>query len=99
VSNELKVFSGSSHPKLAQDIADCLGIPLGQARINKFSNENIKARILENVRDADVFVVQTSCPPLNEALMELFIMIHALKYASARRITAVLPYYPYSRSD
>jgi ribose-phosphate pyrophosphokinase len=99
VSNELKIFSGSSHPKLAQDIADCLGVPLGQARINKFSNENIKVRILENVRDVDVFVVQTSCPPLNEALMELFIMIHALKYASARRITAVLPYYPYSRSD
>jgi ribose-phosphate pyrophosphokinase len=99
VPNELKIFSGSSHPKLAQDIADRLGVPLGKAQIIKFTNENLKVRILENVRDADVFVVQTSSTPVNESLMELFIMIHALKYASARRITAVLPYYPYARSD
>jgi ribose-phosphate pyrophosphokinase len=99
VPNELKIFSGSSHPKLAQDIADHLSVPLGKAQTIKFTNENLKVKILENVRDADVFVVQTSCPPVNEGLMELFIMIHALKYASARRITAVLPYYPYTRSD
>ena len=97
--NELKIFSGSSHPKLAQDIAGHLSVPLGKSQTIKFTNENLKVKILENVRDADVFVVQTSCPPVNEGLMELFIMIHALKYASARRITAVLPYYPYTRSD
>jgi ribose-phosphate pyrophosphokinase len=95
----LKVFSGSSHPVLAKEICDCLGIPLGKVRTVKFSNENLKVKIEENVREHDVFVVQTSCPPLSEHIMELFILIDALKHASAKRVTAVLPYFPYARSD
>lgn len=96
---EMKVFAGSSHPELAQGIADHIGMPLGKSRITRFTNENIKVKIDENVREADVFVIQTSCPPVSDHLMELLIMIDALKFASAARITAVLPYYPYVRSD
>ncbi|PID55899.1 ribose-phosphate pyrophosphokinase [candidate division KSB3 bacterium] len=96
---ELKVFSGSSHPDLARAICEYNEIPLGNAEIIRFSNENIMVRLMENVRGADVFVVQTSCPPVNEGVMELMIMIDALRYASAERITAVIPYFPYVRSD
>jgi len=96
---EMKVFAGSSHPELAQGIATHIGMPLGKARITRFSNENIKVKIDENVREADVFVIQTSCPPVSDNLMEMLILIDALKFASAARITAVLPYYPYVRSD
>lgn len=96
---EIKIFSGTSHPKLANDIADHLGLSLSGSQVVKFSNENLKVKIAENVREADVYVVQTSCPPVNEGFMELLIQVHALKFASARRITAVLPYYPYTRSD
>jgi ribose-phosphate pyrophosphokinase len=95
----LLVFSGSAHPALAQAICSQLTIPLGRARIKRFTNENIKVKIDENVREADVFVIQPSCPPVNEGLMELLIMIDALRSASAARITAVTPYYPYVRSD
>jgi ribose-phosphate pyrophosphokinase len=97
--NHLKVFSGTSHPELAQEICDHLDIELGKVSFKRFSNENIKVKIEENVREDDVFVIQTSCPPVNDNLVELLIMIDALKYASAGRITAVLPYYPYVRSD
>ncbi len=97
--NALKVFSGSAHPALARDICARLAIPLGASHTIRFSNENLKVKIDENVRDADVFVVQPSCPPVNEGLMELLIMLDALRGASARRITAVLPYFPYARSD
>ncbi|PIE31623.1 ribose-phosphate pyrophosphokinase [candidate division KSB3 bacterium] len=96
---ELKVFSGSTHPELAKAICEYNEIPLGAAEIIQFSNENIMVRLLENVRGSDVFVVQTSCPPVNESFMELLIMIDALRYASAERITAVIPYFPYARSD
>lgn len=96
---ELKIFSGSSHPDLARAICSYNELPLGNAEMIRFSNENIMVRLLENVRGSDVFVVQTSCPPVNEGLMELMIMIDALKYASAERITAVIPYFPYVRSD
>lgn len=96
---DLKIFSGSSHPELARAICEYNELPLGAVEIVKFSNENIKVRILENVRGSDVFVIQTSSPPVNEAIMELLIMIDALRYASANRITAVLPYLPYARSD
>ena len=96
---DLKVFSGSSHPELAKAICEYNEIPLGSAEIIRFSNENIKVRILENVRGSDVFVIQTSCPPVNEGIMELLIIIDALRYASAERITAVIPYFPYTRSD
>jgi ribose-phosphate pyrophosphokinase len=95
----LKVFSGSSHPTLARETCDALGIPLGQLSTIRFSNENLKVTIEENVREVDVFVVQTSAPPLSENILELLILLDALKHASARRVTAVLPYYPYARSD
>ncbi|HKY37817.1 MAG TPA: ribose-phosphate pyrophosphokinase [Polyangiaceae bacterium] len=95
----LKVFAGSSHPTLAQEICEQLGIPLGRATTKRFSNENLKIRIEENVRELDVFVVQTACPPLSEHIVELLIMLDALKHASARRVTAVIPYFPYARSD
>ncbi len=96
---EMKVISGSSHPDLAAGIANHMGLSLCKVRSTRFSNENIKVKIDENVREADVFVIQTSCPPVSDNLLELLILIDALKYASAGRITAVLPYYPYARSD
>ncbi|MCE1229248.1 MAG: ribose-phosphate pyrophosphokinase [Firmicutes bacterium] len=96
---EMKVFAGSSHPELARGIAAQMGMPLGASRITRFTNENIKVKIDENVREADVFLIQTSCPPVSDNLMEMLIMIDALKFASAARITAVMPYYPYVRSD
>jgi len=96
---EMKVFSGSSHPDLARGIATHMGMPLGRLKVTRFSNENIKVKVEENVREADVFVIQSSCPPVSDNLMELLILIDALKFASAARITAVLPYFPYARSD
>ena len=97
--DKLRVFSGSSNPELAQEIADRLYLPLGSITISKFSNENIKVKINESVRGKDVFVVQTSCPPVSDHIIELLIMLHAFKSASAGRITAVIPYFPYVRSD
>ena len=97
--NRLKVFSGSSHPQLAQEICDSLGIPLGKSHTIRFSNENLKVKIDENVQEQDVFLVQTACPPLSEGIIELLLLLDALKHSSARRVTAVLPYYPYARSD
>jgi ribose-phosphate pyrophosphokinase len=76
-----------------------MGMPLGRLKVTRFSNENIKVKVEENVREADVFVIQSSCPPVSDNLMELLILIDALKFASAARITAVLPYFPYARSD
>lgn len=95
----LKVFSGNSHPTLAADICARLGIPLGASHTVRFKNDNLMVQIDENVRECDVFVVQTSCPPVHENLFELLVMIDALKSASAKRITAVMPYIPYIRSD
>src|SRR5881392_331471 len=99
MSDGLKVFSGSSHPGLATEICGALGIPLGRAHTTRFSNENLKVKIQENVREQDVFVVQTASPPLSENIVELLILLDALKHSSARRVTAVLPYFPYARSD
>lgn len=96
---QLKIFAGNSHPKLAQSICDHLGIQLGKSHTVKFSNENLMVQIDENVRECDVFVIQTSCSPVHENLMELLIMIDALRSSSAARITAVMPYFPYVRSD
>lgn len=93
------MFSGRAHPEFAREICRHLGVNLGDADIFKFSNDNTFVKINENVRESDVFVVQPSCHPVNDGLMELLIMIDALKRASARRITAVLPYFPYVRSD
>ncbi|MCK4388429.1 MAG: ribose-phosphate pyrophosphokinase, partial [Dehalococcoidia bacterium] len=97
--NELKVFNGNAYPALTESVCDYLGIPLGKAEVFEFSNENIFVRILENVRQRDVFVVQPICSPVNKSLVELLIMIDAFKRASAGRITAVVPYYGYGRTD
>lgn len=96
---KLKVFSGSSHPEFARSICQHLGTELGKSYTVTFSNENMMVQIDENVRECDVFVVQTSCSPVHDNLMELLIMIDALRSASAARITAVMPYFPYIRSD
>jgi ribose-phosphate pyrophosphokinase len=97
--DELKVFSGNAHPALAKAIAGYLGITLGNCEVMQFSNENTFVRIMENVRERDTFVVQPICSPVNKSLVELLIMMDALKRASAGRITAVVPYYGYGRSD
>jgi len=97
--DELKVFTGNAHPRLAQEVVDYLRIPLGKSEAFQFSNENIFVRILENVRQRDTFVIQPFCSPVNTSLVELLIMIDALKRASAGRITAVVPYYGYGRTD
>ncbi len=96
---ELKIFSGSSHPQLAQAICGELGLTMGQSRTDKFSNENMLIQIEESVRGADVFVIQPSCTPVSDGIVELLILLDALKHASAARITAVTPYFPYVRSD
>jgi ribose-phosphate pyrophosphokinase len=97
--DELKVFSGTAHPVLARSVCNYLGIPLGEAEVFEFSNENIFVRILENVRQRDVFVIQPVCSPVNKNLVELLIMLDAFRRASAGRITAVVPYYGYGRTD
>jgi ribose-phosphate pyrophosphokinase len=97
--DDLKVFTGNAHPALAKAIAEYLGIPLGAAEVMQFSNENTFVRILENVRERDIFIVQPISSPVNTNLVELLIMIDAMKRASAHRITAVIPYYGYGRSD
>jgi ribose-phosphate pyrophosphokinase len=96
---ELRVFSGRAHPDLAQAICRYLEIPLGQVDVFEFSNENIFVRYLENIRSRDVFLVQPFVSPVNTRIMELLVMIDAAKRASAGRITAVVPYYAYGRSD
>jgi len=96
---ELKVFSGSAHPELAKEIADNLSIPLGQARLRRFPDTEVSFQIDENIRGTDVFVVQPTCTPVDEHLVELLIMIDAFRRSSAARITAVLPYYGYGRQD
>ena len=97
--DELIVFSGNAHPELARNVVEYLGIPLGKAEVFQFANENIFVRILENVRSKDVFVIQPFASPVNQNVMELLIMLDALKRASAGHITAVIPYYAYGRSD
>jgi ribose-phosphate pyrophosphokinase len=97
--DELKVFTGNAHPALAQAITEYLDIPLGKCEVFQFSNENTFVRILENVRQRDTFVVQPLSSPVNNNLVELLIMLDALKRASAGRITAVIPYYGYGRTD
>ncbi|MDD4984595.1 MAG: ribose-phosphate diphosphokinase, partial [Dehalococcoidales bacterium] len=97
--DEIKVFTGNAHPALAESVAGYLNIPLGRCEVFEFSNENTFVRILENVRQRDVFVIQPLSSPVNKSLVELLIMIDALKRASAERITAVVPYYGYGRTD
>jgi ribose-phosphate pyrophosphokinase len=99
MSRELRVFSGSAHPALGEAIARHLSLPLGRAHLARFSDGEIWFQIQDNVRGADVFVMQPTSPPVNENLMELLVMIDAFKRSSASRITAVLPYYGYARQD
>ena len=96
---DIKVFTGNSNPKLAQNICQELGIPLGDSEVGAFSDGENFASIYETVRGSDVFVVQSTCKPVNDNLMELLVMIDALRRASAGRITAVIPYFGYARQD
>ena len=95
----IKIFSGTAHPALAEEICRYLGIPLGGIEITRFSDGESYCQISENVRGTDSFLIQPTCPPVNHNLMELLIMIDAFKRSSAARITAVLPYYGYARQD
>ena len=99
VFKELKIFTGNANPALAQEICDHLCVPLAKASVKSFSDGEIMVEIKENVRGRDVFVVQSTCQPSNQNLMELLVMIDALKRASAARITAVIPYFGYARQD
>ena len=96
---DIKIFTGNSHPELAKEIADILGLPLGKSKVSTFSDGEISVDIGETVRGADVFIVQSTSSPVNNNLMELLIMIDAFKRASAGRITVVMPYYGYARQD
>jgi ribose-phosphate pyrophosphokinase len=95
----LSVFTGTAHPHLARTVCEYVGLPLGKADVVKFSNDNIFPKINENVREHDVFVIQPTFPNVSDSILELLIMIDALKRASASRITAVIPYFAYGRSD
>ena len=96
---ELSVFSGNAHPQLASAICDYLGRPLGRCKVFEFANENIFVEIGDNVRQRDVFIIQPFVSPVNTRIMELLVMIDAFRRASAGRITAVIPYFAYGRSD
>src|ERR1700756_1268407 len=98
-NNQLKVFSGRGNIRLAENIANVLGDTLGKVTLSNFPDGEISVRIEEDVRGRDVFLVQPTCPPVNDSLMELLVMMDAFKRASAARITAVLPYYGYARQD
>ena len=93
------LFTGNANPALAQEMAKSLGVELGKATVGRFSDGEVTVEVHQNVRARDVLVVQSTCAPTNENLMELLIMVDALKRASARRITAVIPYYGYARQD
>ena len=99
VFSDYKIFTGNSHIELAKEIADKLGKPLGKATVTKFSDGEISVNIWESVRGSDVYIIQSTCNPVNDNLMELLIMIDAMKRASAGRINAILPYYGYARQD
>ena len=99
VFSALKLFTCNAHPELAKEIAELMGIKSGKSTVNKFSDGEIQVSIWESVRDCDVYIVQPTCAPVNDNLMELLIMIDALKRASAGRINAVIPYYGYARQD
>ncbi len=96
---ELKVFSGSAHPELAREIAAFLGVPVGQARLRRFPDSEVSFQIDENIRGTDVFIVQPTCTPVDQHIMEMLVMIDAFRRSSAARITAVVPYYGYARQD
>jgi ribose-phosphate pyrophosphokinase len=95
----MAVFTGNANPQLAQDIARYLQVPLGRAHVGRFSDGEVTVELMENVRGRDVFIVQSTCPPANDHLMELLVMVDACRRASASRITAVMPYFGYARQD
>ena len=95
----LRIFTGNANPELAREICAYLGIPLSSALVKRFSDGEINVEIQDNVRGVDVFVIQPTCPPVNDHLMELLVLMDAMKRASAKRVTAVLPYYGYARQD
>jgi len=95
----MAVFSGNAHPKLAQDIARYLHVPLARAQVGRFSDGEINVEILENIRGRETFIIQPTCPPASENLMELLVMVDAARRASAARITAVIPYFGFARQD
>ena len=97
--NDMKLFSGRAHPQLAQRICDYLGLPLGRMVMDNFPDGEIACKIDENVRGRDVFIVQPTCPPVNDSLMELLVLIDSFQRASAEQITAVIPYFGYARQD
>ena len=97
--SSMAVFSGNANPVLAAEIARLLNLPLGRATVGRFSDGEISAELMDNVRGRDVFIVQPTCPPANQHIMELLIMIDACRRASAKRITAVLPFFGYARQD
>ena len=97
--NALKVFSGNAHPALSAEICEHLAMPLGTIRLGRFSDGEVRCQIRENVRGADVFVIQPTCRPVNDNLVELLIMLDAFRRASAERVTTVIPYYGYARQD
>src|ERR1051325_6558593 len=99
MSGELKIVYGTANPSLAHEICAYLGVKLGEATVASFRDGEIRIKIEENVRGADVYVVQSTCSPVNDSLMELLIIIDALKRSSAYRITAVMPYFGYARQD
>jgi ribose-phosphate pyrophosphokinase len=99
MQGNIKIFSGSAHPTFSRRVCEHLGVPLGESKLVRFSNQNMLVQIDENVREDDVFFIQPSCPPVSDGILEMLITIDALKHASAGRITAVIPYFPYSRSD
>jgi ribose-phosphate pyrophosphokinase len=99
MGRELRIFSGSANHDLGERIARSLGVPIGRAHLSRFADGEIWFQITDNVRGADVFVVQPTCPPVNENLMEMLVMLDAFKRSSASRITAVIPYYGYARQD
>ena len=97
--NCIKLFSGNSNPALSASIAAKLNLELGDITLGRFNDGEIQCEINENVRDSDAYIIQSTCPPVNEHIMELLVMVDALKRASARRVTAVIPYYGYARQD
>ena len=97
--DNLTVFSGNANPELANEVVQCLGIPLGRALVGRFSDGEVNVEVMENVRGQDVFVIQPTCAPSNDNLMELLVMLDAIKRSSAGRITAVVPYFGYARQD
>lgn len=98
-SGQLKLFLGSAHPALGKEIAEFLGVPIGQAKLRRFPDSEVSFQIEENIRGTDVFIVQSTCSPVDQNLIELCVMIDAFRRSSALRITAVIPYYGYARQD